>query len=138
MILPDIFASFETLILLKKILQKWRYKKSAQGVILFWAILGYLISNTSKSVPRARIHFIRVVTISGLLCPQCPCIIYILIIFFYLLCREDLLKNNSNSSPPFMPLIKILESMHPYNTPFWGVSVYCKSIIRSLIKRWFP
>ena len=48
-------------------------------------------------------------------------------IFFYLLCREDLLKNNSNSNPPFMPLIKILESMHPYNTPFWGVSVYCKT-----------
>ena len=36
-------------------------------MILFWAILGYLISNTSKSVLRARIHFISVVTISGLL-----------------------------------------------------------------------
>ena len=59
----------KSLELLKKILQKWRYKKSAKGVILFWAILGYLISNTSKSVPRARIHFIiSVVTISGLLC----------------------------------------------------------------------
>ena len=54
--------------LLKKILQKSRYQKSAKGVISFWAILGYLISNASKSVPRARVHFMRVVTISGLEC----------------------------------------------------------------------
>ena len=53
--------------LLKEILQKWRYNYSAHWMILFWAILGYLISNTSKSVLRARIHFISVVTISGLL-----------------------------------------------------------------------
>ena len=58
----------KSLALLKKILQKSRYQKSAKGVISFWAILGYLISNTSKSVPRARIHFKSVVAISGLLC----------------------------------------------------------------------
>ena len=56
----------KALALLKKILQKSRYQKSAKGVISFWAILGHLISNTSKSVPRARVHFMRVVTISGL------------------------------------------------------------------------
>ena len=58
----------KALALLKKILQKSRYQKSAKGVISFWAILGHLISNTSKSVPRARVHFMRVVTISGLEC----------------------------------------------------------------------
>ena len=57
--------------LLKQILQKSRYQKSAKGVISFWAILGYLISNTSKSVLRARIHFKNVVAISGLLYSFC-------------------------------------------------------------------
>ena len=58
----------KSLALLKKILQKSRYQKSAKGVISFWAILGCLISNTSISVPRAWIHFKSVVAISGLLC----------------------------------------------------------------------
>ena len=65
----------KALALLKKILQKSRYQKSAKGVISFWAILSYLISNTSKSVLRAWVHFISVVTISGL-CTLWPHIIY--------------------------------------------------------------
>ena len=36
-------------------------------MILFWAFLGYFISNTSQIVLRAPDHFISVVTISGLL-----------------------------------------------------------------------
>ena len=68
----------KALALLKKILQKSRYQKSAKGVISFWAILGHLISNTSKSVPRARIHFIGVVTISDL--HACMLVLYRMIL----------------------------------------------------------